>query len=482
MIVLGILFLSCATLFFHLQSEPFLKGTDAYYYALQVDWWARTGHVRIADSSWIFPLLGMLQRFGLSTETTIRGFLCISLFLAALLFWIAGGSSLLRQTAASVWITLSPVFLFTAIEFPKMFVVMALLPAWRFSTDRRKMAFSAAAMLLAFWVHRSALIVIAGFALGTWLDQRLKNHRWVCVTLLVLAALTFVLGDRSLLIDAQRLLPALHLSEPGLFSLVSRESLPIALKIELTFFAAIFLFFLLQKAFRPESTVGFRHLVPGLLAFLPFGSDDVFTAGERLALFLPLITLLIWCRDGVAQESPEPPVSFYFLLFAAFIGAVATQTRLDLAHPVSLDADDAEIAQITEALSQVEIPMLIARKKMAFYYKYRTHREAFPYEPEDHWNKKRIWRLVYRVLPGELWPYLSPECRQGLVGEGEDSLLMGEECWVEARKQIVFEQDSDLFNRAWNPVWNPSQKRPAFLYPKHRDDQPEEFPALPPRM
>src|SRR5579885_279990 len=295
---LGVFAVASYALFLKLEQDVFLKGTDAYYYALQVDWWAFTGHVRIADSSWLFPLLGLLQRAGLTTEAVLRGFLCTGLFLAATFLFFSSRAPLLRRTTASLWIVLSPTLLFTAIEFPKMFVVAALLPLWDLSRDRQRMIVSIATMILAMWAHRSGLVLIGFFVLGHWLDNKLENQKYVGAALILLTAVTFIFGDRSLLIDAQRFWPALHLARPGLFSLLERDSLPITLKIEMTGFAAFFAFLFFQKAFRPDSRVRFRYLVPGLLAFLPFGSEDVFSVGERFALFLPLLTVLTACEDS----------------------------------------------------------------------------------------------------------------------------------------------------------------------------------------
>ncbi len=486
MFFLVILLLSTAVLFLSLGQSPFLKGTDAYYYALQVDTWARTGHVRIPDASWIFPCLGAIQRIGLTTETVLKGFTAGGVFLMALFFWLANREApTVRRTAAAIGIFLSPTLLFTAVEFPKMFLAMAFLPLWECSADRRRMLISAVAMALAFWAHRSALVFLGGFAAGYWLDRRLKKPESVGIVLLAftgLATLMFFLVDRSPAAEIQRLLPSLRLSLPGLFSLVSRDSLPIALKAELVFFAAVFVFYFLQKAFRPESGVPFRYLVPGLFSLMPFGSRfrEVLSLGARLAWFLPLFTLLVWVRSGESETGSAKKNALILGVLMGLGGALSAPLRLGLSHPSALDPDYPQIHQITRSLSQIEVPMLIAHKNMAYYYKYALGREAFPYEPEDHWDKSRIRRLIYGIRPDELWPYLTLECR-GWAPEGKDYLLLGEDCWHKARKRIDPEQDSDLYNRAWNPIWNPSKKRPAFLYPKHEDDQPDEFPALPPK-
>ncbi|HEX5036510.1 MAG TPA: hypothetical protein VFX30_05075 [bacterium] len=488
LLLLAALAAAAYALFTLLQRDAYLRGTDAYYYALQIDHWARTGHARIPDSAWIFPLLGLIQRAGLTTEAVLRGLCAASLFLGALaVAWGEPGASRFRRSVAALWFVLSPTMLFTAVEFPKMFLVAALLPLWDFTRDRRRFLVSAAAMILAIWAHRSSSVLLVAFSLGWWLDRRtgresfLKSARIVLAVLAALAVLGFVLGDRSLFVDVNRFLPAATLSEPGLFSLISRDSLPVALKAELILAAVIFLFLLLQRAFRRDSKVPFRYAIPGLLAFLPWGSEDVFSVGERLALFLPLLTLLMWSRSRPNEAGER--LSAGAAVLGGFLSLFAG-TRLELSHPLTLDPDVAALARETASVADRGIPMLITHKTLAYYYKYAARAEAFPYEPEDHWNKERIWRLAYGIRPDEIWTYLSPECRDRLEFGRKDYLLVREDCWEDARRKLVREEDSDLYDRAWNPVWNPSKKRPAFLYPKHENDQDgedEEFPALPPK-
>lgn len=469
-------------LFSKLGLDLFLRGTDAYYYALQIDHWARTGHVRIPDSAWMFPLLGLIQRTGVSTEAALRGFCAASLVCgAAAVAWGETETSRIRRTVAAFWFLLSPTLLFTAVEFPKMFIVAALFPLWDFRRGRR-LALSLAAMMIAVWIHRSSTMLLAAFALGWWLDRRTgkesfaKPIRNVLLAVVALAGIGFVLGDRSLFVDLRRFFPSAVLSEPGLFSLAARDSLPTALRTELILAALVFVYFLLQRAFRRDSAIPFRYLIPGLLAFLPWGSEDVFSVGERLALFLPLFTMLLWSRSrgNAAGEKLSMGAAVLGGILSLFAG-----TRLNLSHPISMDPDLPAIAREASSLTDREIPILIVHKTFAYYYKYVSRREAFPYEPEDHWNRQRIWRMVYSVRPDEVWTYLSPECRDLLEFGRKDYLLIREDCWEDARGKLIREEDSDLYDRSWSPVWNPSRKRPAFLYPKHENDEDSEFPALP---
>jgi len=478
LILLGALGLAAYALFSKLQQDLFLRGADAYYYALQIDHWARTGHVRIPDSAWIFSLLGFLQRFGPTTESLIRGFTGLSLFGASLsLWWSEREAPMFRRTISALWVALSPVLLFTAIEFPKMFVVMALFPLWDLTADRRRMLVSLIAMGLALWMHRSASVLLATFAIGFWLDRRTFPGKFLSVLAIFLLGIWIFLGDRSPLVDLSRFLPVIRLSEPGLLSLASRTSLPLALKVELVVATVCFSFLLLQKIFRNDSRIPFRYAMPALLGFLPWGSQDVFSIGERFALFLPMLTLLIWCRSGERTSDEKIPIAVVVIMGVAALFAGA---RLNLSHPLVLDPENGTYDKVTRLIASRSLPMLIAHKTFAYYYKYRTHLEAFPYEPEEHWDKMRVWRLTDHIRPDELWSYLSPECRDRMEMAGPEYLLLREDCWEEGRAKITAEEDSDLDTRARNSVWNPSQKRPSFLYPKHERDDRGDFPALPP--
>src|SRR5262249_30304669 len=120
---------------------------------------------------------------------------------------------------------------------------------------------------------RSTSILFGMFAIGCKLDGRTTPKKMLLVVLFLIVGVWLIFGDRSLLVDLQRFLPAMTLSEPGLYSLFSHNSLPVALKAELALSAAAFLFFFLQKIFRADSKVPFRYLLPGLLVFVPWGTE-----------------------------------------------------------------------------------------------------------------------------------------------------------------------------------------------------------------
>jgi hypothetical protein len=159
--------------------------------------------------------------------------------------------------------------------------------------------------------------------------------------------------------------------------------------------------------------------------------------------------------------------------------------RTELSHPHSLDPDFASYASVTEELADREIPMLIAQKGLVFFYKFKQMREAFFYEPEPHWNKSRLWRVTSQITVDELNYYAPEGCgfetglMQGLTTPGY--ALVREDCWARFREKVSETVDPDLYERVWDTHLNPSQPRPAFLYPKHIEDKVEEFPALPPQ-
>ncbi len=105
---------------------------------------------------------------------------------------------------------------------------------------------------------------------------------------------------------------------------------------------------------------------------------------------------------------------------------------------------------------------------MHFFYKYTPRRDAFSYEPEPHWNKHRVWRLVYGAAPEEIFAYLPASCGWGR-----------EDCFTSLRAAVDGNANPQLHTLLWQNDINPSKARPAFLYAKHQGDEAEEFPALP---
>src|SRR6185437_9572075 len=124
---------ACALgVFRQLQARRFLCGPDGYYYALQADTWARTGRLKIPDSSAIPRVMGLIQRAGISTETAVKAAWAGLVFLA----WLALLPLLFEIPSAAwrwgmlAWILLSPSLLFNAVEFPRLFLALAMVPVW----------------------------------------------------------------------------------------------------------------------------------------------------------------------------------------------------------------------------------------------------------------------------------------------------------------------------------------------------------------
>ena len=480
-----------------LSQEELLRGADAYYYALQSEYFAKTGAVKIPDSSPLHRLTGTLRRMGTSSEGALRLWQAASLFLffLAMLALARLWSRDLSFPAALLllYLGLSPSLLFVAIEFPKFFAALLLLPFWPWplNAERKKSGWAWAALPLAGLLHRGAVPLAAVFglaALAVRTQRRFRMGRgfWLslaAILLLGLAAL-FVLPDRFRLMDLQRL--AWETPRAGFFSLLSRAQLPLAVKAELVLIPILTLGIAWRLWKRQPGRRGI--LLPlfslWLPAFFPFGGEEVFGVGERYAILLPTFSLMA-CLVFLTGEATFPWKKWQLASLAglALLPIPLAGPRLEAAHPKSLDPDFAAYRQVSEALADRDIPMLIAHKGLVFYYKYRWMREAFPYEPERHWDKTRIWRLAYGITPDEFHYRLSEECgweSERILRLATPSyILIREDCWQGFREKIRREDDTDLYERVWKSPQNPSQHRPAFLYPKHAEDKDDAFPALP---
>jgi hypothetical protein len=156
----GCLFLSVAlvSLAFAVFNGVYLKGTDAYYYALQCDWLVRTGALRIPDPSVVFYGMAVFREFGMTAESAVRLWVFLSIGLA----WGTGCFFLKRFNlhpawfmAFIAWILFSPSLLFTSLEFPKMAAYYFILPMVLWFADKKNGTFFGLMLfLLGCFFHR----------------------------------------------------------------------------------------------------------------------------------------------------------------------------------------------------------------------------------------------------------------------------------------------------------------------------------------
>lgn len=505
--------------YYFLTRAPFLRGADAYYYALQIRALRELGKLLIPDASLLFPLMAFTCRAGLGYEQTVNLWMvliqlagALNLFLASR--WMAEQNK--DRPAAGgllfLWALLSPTFLFTCIEFPKYALGLAFLPLWPVGlVNRRYWPVSVGALLLACLTHRACFgfagLAAAGLLFALW---RKKGRGWVVALLadwgrkrVLLAA-----GGLLLLVIAFGLIIAQgsyfswadftrfnwEEMQPSFLTFLRREGIPLALKAE-SVLAMVVAGLLLWRRGRGKDDG--RPVAAGLwwpfLLFLlvfPLGSTEIMGIPERLSLALPLVTLVLLAGGGLPGDAGRcAPFSWrrttvgWVLLVLTLTGLVSPGFCFSLAHPERLDPDYGLYEEVTMVLAGLELPMVIAHRGLNFYYKYRTLREAFHYEPEAHWPKELVWRVAYGITPAEWAAYLPPDCRWEsgkLITLPGPYSLVREDVWHRFREAVRQSGDEYLQERVLALWLNPSQRRPGFLYEKHQSGADEGvFSALP---
>ena len=479
-------------LFLKLSHDPFLRGTDAYYYALQSDFWFRTGKVKIPDSSFIHRLLGCLQYLGIGAENALRLWTSIALFIVSSLvgLGIMSAGSPAFGTGALVWLFLSPSILFDAIEFPKQFalaIALSLLPILLRAPARQLRFLLPLWGLFALWLHRSAGLYL-GLSAVFFGALRFRGSRpampWrkigavSSVGACSLFVYFFFVGDHLRLPDILRVHVGFWM--PGIVSLALREALPLPIRVEL-FLSGLVGLFLIGRASAASGVSPVRRAVQlGLLVagFCPCFGSEVFSFGERFAVFLPLT---VWIAASLDPPSVMPRPMMAGAIAVSW--AVSSLFRLEIAHPVAISPKYAEFQKMVDELNPKNIPMLIVHQGFNFFYKFKTTHESFSYEPEPHWDKTRVWRLIYGLSASEIHYFLPPGCgwESGWVSRMsvDPYYLMREDCYARFREGIHKDENPDLFALLNETPMNPSAKRPIFLYAKHQDDEPgDEFPAV----
>lgn len=557
---------SSILLFSQLLAEDYLRGVDAYYYAVQADSWFSTGQLRIPDNSVIHYLIGILQYLGLEAENAFRLWLAFSLLLFHASFLV-----LLRPWQNSrvsffifLWALLSPSLIFCALEFPKTFAFMILCTLWLYCLqDNRSRAPLFFLMPLATTLHPMALVY--GAAVLVWIALTSPGFRKLCrqvpnvwfglrgksasfrsdsVDECRLAhAKTFLLEKVSALShifpvssDARlglyigigffvfivvgglaaafwaqlqgRLPETGLLLTPGLIALFSEANLPWSLRAEFVASAVVLLCFLQRR--EEDRKLVLLAIFLTLPSCIPALGQESFSLGERFGLLFPYAVLLCLAyaqgndvirRSRVGENdiagtstqgeslppgrmAMEKPVVSLLWLLAPPLVLISLFFRLYIAHPERINPDYERFASITDELVRMDIPMLILHRGMHFYYKYSTGNDAFSFEPEKHWPKEKVWRLVYGVTPAELFAYMPQDCGwSGMqVRLLSDPLynLVREDCYFRFREAVRQEENPELYSLLWKNPMNPFMVRPAFLYEKHKGRKDAgDFPALP---
>lgn len=486
---------------FHLLAgAPFLSGADAYYYALQVKYFVLTGALKIPDASPLMTLMGWTGRWGVPYESAVCLWMLLPQVLTALGLLLVhrlfrrNGQDWGKGALLVVWAILSPTLAFTGVEFPKYAFALAFLPWWiLWLKDRRYWPVSLAAALFAGANHR-ALVGIAGVVLAGWVLQggfgRLKGRKWLTWVALGVGGLgVLLLLARGHYFDPADLGRIQWAGlQPGIYTFLARPGIPAALKGEVLLSLAWVLgslFVRLRRCGGLPASMRFWLPFIGFL-FLPMGFREIMGLPERLTLALPLVVMSV--EAGVVQAG-EVACRWRWLTYsmAAVVlsaGIVFTADFQVLVHPSSLNPDYAMYRQVTEAVAPRKPPMLIAHLGLNYFYKYETMLESFPYEPEAHWPKDRIWRVVYGIRASE-WAYYLPEDLTWDSGKlymlpGPYSLVR-EDVWKIFREKVKVSGNGDLGERVFSLWLNPFQKRPGFVLRQHDREKEAggEFSAFP---
>lgn len=502
LVLLGLVTAICGR-YLTLAHAPFLQGADAYYYALQVRSFADTGTLKIPDSGLVLPLMGLTGRLGLRVETVIVLWTVFIQVLCAFNLWLTrrlagprgeGQGGGVGPFLLCAWALISPTLTFTCVEFPKYAFALAFLPLWGLVFVRPGFwPVSLAAALLSCAAHRTMIgvaglvLMVAGVpALISYLRNSGGRKWWVGIPIGAVLALGIVFGRRFFsLADLQRI--DLRGLQPGLLTFVTRVQTPLALKVEAVaaFLAILGLGVVALLSKGPErKPAGWLSIL--LLALVPLGSSEIMGLAERLVLALPLCAMSMAAVMPARQPVGKVTAQVVTIVAAVVLvaGGAFANIHLRLVHPNRLNPNYALYERVTDELIRRDIRMLVAHRGLNFYYKYRTMREAFHYEPESHWPKDKVWRVAWGISASE-WAYYLPD--ENLWGSGKlvdlpgPYTLIREDCWALFRRQVAACKDEELKERVCRTWMNPYQKRPAYLYAKYEDvKEAGPFTALPP--
>ncbi len=483
------------TRYYYLYNQPYLWGPDAYYYALQIKYLVQTGMFKIADRSLILPLMGLTSKLGFNYEQSILGWTILIQLLFGFSLVIAQRLkhkrlSIFPSYFLLLYVIISPTLSYLCLAFPRYAFALIFLPFWSLGFNNAKYwPISIAAIILSGISHLSmigiAILVITIALLRGDIRFRRFNIKTLFFFGFIFSLTLIVLVGRKyiLLADFNRI--SWDGLKPPLLTFFQRDGIQIILKLEAFLSLAIICGVLLfRKSLMYDVKAG--ALWSPFIIFLtlfPIGSGESMGISERLSLLLPAVTV---CMSlGIYYLQPLVKKAIFIIISGGLILTIfAPNIYYHFVYPNKFNSEYLIYHQVTAAIEDKEIPMLIAHQGLNYFYKYQTMKESFPYEPEDHWPKDKIWRVVFGIRDSE-WGYYLPEKHLWdsgfLLDLPGDYSLIREDVWNQFRNGVEQEsQDPDLHYRVFNSWYNPNQKRPEFSRKRATgNNEGDEFSAYP---
>ena len=461
-----------------LFSFQFLIGFDAYYYALQSKEWFQTGKVLIPDPSIIHRIIGAMQYTGIAAETAFKYWLTISYALFCFTYWIGVKSikSNIKVILVS-FLLLSPSIILICIEFPKTFLLMSLFNLTIYILNKNKNHLWLIPICLGSIVlHKMGIVLSFLFCFGyigtkkNILKKVKENYFFVLIIVIFGIILLYLnIATQFNRVDFTYVIP-------GLVSLLKNPSFNFILKCEFVFY----IFILTLLVFKLKPSLDELIITLSLLSsiFIPALGSEGFNIGARFALLCPYICLLGF---SLILKKYDVKVEKKWFITVICIALILIPFRLYWSYPNKNQQHYKKYDELIYSMKQVVVPeMLIAYKNFHLYYKFKTGNESFSFEPESHWDKSRIWRLVVEVNRSQFFYYLSNEelSQSSIYSLGNKHTLIREDLYQLFKSKVKKENNKDLYLLLQDHAKNPAQKRPAFLLAKYKVEDDDPFSAI----
>jgi hypothetical protein len=475
LIVLFCLLLQAAVTWVWQLHFPNLLGTDAYYLVVQAQTVLTTGSLKIPDGDPIPFLMAGIMQLGVTGEAAfqitiavIHG-LMIGLLVSFLLKQAWGLGAFVGCLALVVGESIG---LYHVFEFPKLSLALVILFAaiafYRGTASRKTLSiglFAGASLI------HPAVWPVAVLSLGflVYSDGLLSKYRSamyvICIAVIVLSASYFLLRQGNGILNRYTEASG----GPGLVVFMSRSNLPRFLQSEVDLVIILLVGALCISLIRRNYA---QNVVNGallLLTMLPASANEMFGLGERMVLIVAIAALPIVMMEatGISTVGTSGALNLRSGVVALSTLCVTAFWVPDVLANALPKVDYTKLKRIVDKVETKRPDMLIAQRSLSFYYTALTSRDAFIFEPDPDWDKRKIWRVVFDVDVDEILYFAPAYCSETpSLTESiprTDAVLMREDCWEAFRKEVSKDQLPGLWDRVWDDEENPYKMRPGFL-------------------